>query len=152
MLCLYLIFWSHLLMACLLRNLLFLYPLPLCFKLFPPCLLRWKIPVLFQKHLKNIKRIFLIIYGTSKEYLVLILTFSHVFDNIFWHIFQKYAIIIFLSSWGWGAGTVGINIFSDWCSIKKLTVYSQGFHNKIKRIRNHSKWHVNMTMNTKCRQ
>ena len=30
-----------------------------------------------------------------------------------------------------------------WCGIKKLTVYSQGFHNKIKRIRRYSKWHVN---------
>ena len=35
---------------------------------------------------------------------------------------------------------------------KKLTVYSQGFHNKTKRIRRYSKWHVNMTMNTKYRQ
>ena len=39
-----------------------------------------------------------------------------------------------------------------WCGIKKLTAYSQGFHNKTKRIRRHSKWHVNMTMNTKYRQ
>ena len=35
---------------------------------------------------------------------------------------------------------------------KKLTAYSQGFHNKTKRIRRNSKWHVNMTMNTKYRQ
>ena len=41
---------------------------------------------------------------------------------------------------------------SIWCGIKKLTVYSQGFHNKTKRIRRYSKWHVNMTMNTKYRQ
>ena len=33
-----------------------------------------------------------------------------------------------------------------------LTAYSQGFHNKTKRIRRYSKWHVNMTMNTKYRQ
>ena len=40
----------------------------------------------------------------------------------------------------------------EWCGIKKLTAYSQGFHNKTKRIRRYSKWHVNMTMNTKYRQ
>ena len=28
-----------------------------------------------------------------------------------------------------------------------MTAYSQGFHNKTKRIRRYSKWHVNMTMN-----
>ena len=39
-----------------------------------------------------------------------------------------------------------------WCGIKKLTAYSQGFHNKTKRIRRYSKQHVNMTMNTKYRQ
>ena len=39
-----------------------------------------------------------------------------------------------------------------WCGIKKLTAYSQGFHNKTKRIRRYLKWHVNMTMNTKYRQ
>ena len=42
--------------------------------------------------------------------------------------------------------------FKKWCGIKKLTAYSQGFHNKTKRIRRYSKWHVNMTMNTKYRQ
>ena len=41
---------------------------------------------------------------------------------------------------------------TDWCGIKKLTAYSQGFHNKTKRIRRYLKWHVNMTMNTKYRQ
>ena len=46
-----------------------------------------------------------------------------------------------------------IDTFSiKWCGIKKLTAYSQGFHNKTKRISRYSKWHVNMTMNTKYRQ
>ena len=42
--------------------------------------------------------------------------------------------------------------YGNWCGIKKLTAYSQGFHNKTKRIRRYLKWHVNMTMNTKYRQ
>ena len=35
---------------------------------------------------------------------------------------------------------------------KKLTAYSQGLHNKFKRIRRYSKWHVNMIMNAKGSQ
>ena len=35
--------------------------------------------------------------------------------------------------------------------LKKLTVYSQGFHNKTKRLMRYSKLHVNMTMNIKVK-
>ena len=42
--------------------------------------------------------------------------------------------------------------FTLWCGIKKVDSLFSRIHNKTKRIRRHSKWHVNMTMNTKYRQ
>ena len=43
-------------------------------------------------------------------------------------------------------------LFLTGCGIKKVDSLFSRFHNKTKRIRRYSKWHVNMTMNTKYRQ